>query len=176
MTMVRMPYTVRRIGPDDWHDFKTFRLEALQAAPEAFGSTYAAEVVFDDAAWKDKAVRLAESAEAALLVAVDSVGGWVGMMAVYAGQREHPNAVLASVYVRRAVRGGDVARRLHDAALEFARSTPAEGYLLEVRTVNERASRFYEREGWIATGPAVVDHLDTRYMFVTMRHAAFRST
>lgn len=46
--------TVRSITAGDWRDYRNMRLRALRDSPDAFGSTYAAEAVRTDDAWKSR--------------------------------------------------------------------------------------------------------------------------
>lgn len=71
-------------------------------------------------------------------------------------------------------RGTDVATRLNDACVAFARTTDAEDLVLHVRDDNVRARRFYERNGWVLTGDSVPDEKDAGHLLVEMRHTAFR--
>lgn len=45
--------TVRRVGPDEWAVWRELRLAALADAPDAFGSSLAAEQDYDEATWRD---------------------------------------------------------------------------------------------------------------------------
>lgn len=45
---------VRVLTPDDVEAYRTIRLEALQADPGAFGSTYEREAEFDTQDWLDR--------------------------------------------------------------------------------------------------------------------------
>ena len=43
---------IARLGPDDWPELKTIRLEALQREPAAYSSTYAESVHRPDEDWR----------------------------------------------------------------------------------------------------------------------------
>jgi RimJ/RimL family protein N-acetyltransferase len=71
-------------------------------------------------------------------------------------------------------RGTDVAARLNDACVDFARTTGVRDLILHVRDDNVRARRFYERNGWVLTGRSEPDEKAPGHTLDEMRHAAFR--
>ena len=46
--------TVRSITAGDWREYRNIRLRALRDSPDAFGSSYEAEAVRNDDAWKSR--------------------------------------------------------------------------------------------------------------------------
>jgi RimJ/RimL family protein N-acetyltransferase len=87
------------------------------------------------------------------IVAADDISGaFAGMWGVIPYLKYPDSALVIGVFVAAAARGTDVATRLHDASLEFARTTAANHLLLHVRDDNAGARRFYERNGWFGDG------------------------
>lgn len=67
---------------------------------------------------------------------------------------EAGSAVLRALYVQSNAWGSGVGRALHAATLERLREAGFGEARLQVIHGNERARRFYEREGWTVSGPA----------------------
>jgi RimJ/RimL family protein N-acetyltransferase len=145
---------VRRVTPADGAVLRDVRLLALQDAPSAFGSTYAAEVTRSDAEWDDRAASGAAGADrftALALVGDECVGLAGGFRNDDDGH--HADIDLVSMWVGAAYRGSGVAERLVDAVLDWARDeAQAQVVGLWVTRGNDRAQRFYEREGFVETG------------------------
>ena len=59
------PVEIAGLAADDWAALRDVRLHALRDAPTAFGSSYEAESVLDDAGWRDKARRWTDPNHAA---------------------------------------------------------------------------------------------------------------
>ena len=69
---------------------------------------------------------------------------------------QDPNAVeIERIYVRRAFQGRSVGQALYDHALALARSRQAQFVWLGVWEKNDRAIRFYERNGFVPFGTHV---------------------
>lgn len=49
--------SVRRLGEDDWQEYRAVRLAALSESPEAFVATLADEEGFEEQAWRDRMTR-----------------------------------------------------------------------------------------------------------------------
>jgi len=47
-----MTTELRFLEPDDWETWRDFRLRSLADSPDAYGSTYEREVVYDETAWR----------------------------------------------------------------------------------------------------------------------------
>lgn len=45
---------IEQITPDNWREYKEIRLKSLQGDPQAFGSTYEAELQFSEEKWKER--------------------------------------------------------------------------------------------------------------------------
>lgn len=140
MTAIRAP------RPDEWELWKALRLRALRDTPLAFLETIQRAEAYDDELWRS---RVAPSPVRRSVVAIADDGTWVGQMVVLL---EPPPPTLVSVYVDARHRGDGTAERLLDAVTVQLREVGATSLRLQVGEGNERARRFYERMGFVATG------------------------
>lgn len=140
---------IRLLTPADARLYREIRLEALQAAPEAFGSTYELERTYTAEQFAD------------LLGRSDVFGAFRGSellgMAGYRTQvgpkREH-KGFLWGMYVRAAARGLGVGKLLVEAVLAHARQR-VELVQLSVVSDNETAQRLYRSCGFVVYGHEV---------------------
>jgi ribosomal protein S18 acetylase RimI-like enzyme len=134
--------SVRLLGPDDAALFRSIRLEALEQAPEAFGSS-----LEDEAArpldWFGERLAAAAVFGAFVGPALSGIAGFYQQ----AGAKARHKGMLWGVYVRPAARGHGVARRLTEAVIDHARGR-VEILQLTVVTSNERARRLYAHLGF----------------------------
>lgn len=139
-----------RLHPDEWPDYKALRLEALRSEPQAFSSTYAAQVQHPDAFWRGRL----ESAQAG--------GGWllfakaparlVGMIGAFV-EGDPGVAHIVSVYVTPAFRRQGVAKLLMAAMLDDLRQTSVITIArLGVNVTQRAAVRLYESFGFQPVG------------------------
>ncbi|GAA2379938.1 GNAT family N-acetyltransferase [Dactylosporangium salmoneum] len=156
-----MTISVRRLGPEDWREWRDVRLAALADAPEAFGSSLAREGAYDEAEWR--AWLRPERGLKALAGGDGIIGAWV--------PEDRGGAVeLYSMWVRPDARGRGIADALLAEALGWAEQEGRERVELWVIDGNDRARRLYERHGFRATGhtqphprdPEVLEHLMSR--------------
>ncbi|KAB7833688.1 GNAT family N-acetyltransferase [Streptomyces mobaraensis] len=135
--------TVRPLHPDEWRLYRSVRLAALADAPEAFGSTWAAEHAFTERKWRERLARrntfLAERDDAPC-----------GLTSVLL--TDPRAAELVSFWVAPTARGSGAADLLLDAALGHAAAHARTELRLWVAAGNDRAERFYRRRGFTRTG------------------------
>ncbi|HKW70341.1 MAG TPA: GNAT family N-acetyltransferase [Candidatus Dormibacteraeota bacterium] len=135
---------MRRLKPEDWQLYRRIRLAALQEAPYAFGSTYAAEAGRPERSWRrtldDRARFLAE---------VDGVVAGTAS----GGEGDSPAvAALTAMWVDPRFRRRGVGEVLVMAVMEWAKSNRYSKLLLWVTDGNNNAERLYERNGFARTG------------------------
>jgi GNAT superfamily N-acetyltransferase len=138
---------VREVIAGDWEAFRDIRLEALRAAPEAFGSTFAREATFAEADWQRRITRrgnfLAYLPEASATEPVGLVGAF----------EEDPGIFeLVSMYVRPQARGRGVGEALIATVIDWAADRNAKSVHLWVTEANKPARLLYERCGFTLTG------------------------
>lgn len=137
---------VRRLMPADAGLFREIRLEALQQAPEAFGSTFEQEGSQSLARFEEV---LAQADVFGAFRDADLIGmaGFRG----HTGAKQAHKGSLWGMYVRASARGTGVARPLVEAVLAHARDR-VELVQLTVVKENEAAQRLYRRCGFVAYG------------------------
>jgi GNAT superfamily N-acetyltransferase len=135
--------SVRATTLDDWQAMREIRLQALRDAPDAFASTYAREITFEEPEWHRRATR-----DGSFLAYLRD-GELAGLAG---GFEEEPGVVeLVSMFVRPQARGHRVGEALVDAVAAWARSKDAKSVHLWVTETNKPAIRLYERCGFTAT-------------------------
>jgi ribosomal protein S18 acetylase RimI-like enzyme len=135
---------VQRTTREQWQALKQLRLQALEDAPTAFGSTLAREHALDDSEWQ----RRADGDSWLALVG----GRAVGMVAVVPDDVSEHACQLVGMWVAPDFRGTGVAAALLEVACARARERGAEQVALWVADGNDRARRAYEQYGFTATG------------------------
>jgi ribosomal protein S18 acetylase RimI-like enzyme len=141
-----MALPIRRVAADQWRELRALRLEALEAAPDAFGEPFAEAAQRPDDYWQAKASRDALSPASALFVALDP---WrerlVGMAGAYIADTDDEIAWIFSVYVTPAYRGtaGGVGEPVMNATVEWLRGTGVQAVRLKVYQDNARAVALY---------------------------------
>lgn len=125
----------RRLGPDDWADFREIRLRSLADSPDAFGSTLEREQGFSEADWRQRLSVPVYVVDDPRPVAIGGTFDNHGTLHVW-GMWTDPDH-----------RGHGHARALLDALIPA--DTPAQ---LDVNVSNGGARTAYERYGFVGTG------------------------
>lgn len=140
--------TVRALTEDEWADFRSVRLAALQESPDAFVASYEEEAAFDEDFWR---LRIRRSRR---LIA-EQDGEAVGVVSV--GQEANPDAdgdphaELFGLWVHPSLRGKGVATQLVQAGCEAATSDGNTHLNYWVGTDNGRAVAFASSFGFRPT-------------------------
>jgi RimJ/RimL family protein N-acetyltransferase len=146
--------TIRRLAEGDWELLREVRLASLAESPAAFGSTYARELEFDEAEWRQRA------ANNGWFVASDD-NRVTGIVAGYhddsspADQRH-----LVAMWVAPEARGSGIAAELVEAVMIWAGEDGASEVTPGVADGNERARALYLNCGFVATGERFPLHSD----------------
>ncbi len=143
----------RRATPGDLALVRDVRLRALAEAPEAFDSTHAGALAWDDQRWR----RWIEEGVTFLLPGPDRAMGLVRGVPDPARPR---SPFLMSLWLDPALRGTGAGDRLVGAVLRWARDAGAREVVLHVDKRDARARRFYERNGFRVTGAELARERD----------------
>jgi GNAT superfamily N-acetyltransferase len=130
---------------------KRVRLAALEDAPAAFGSTYAAEANRPEVEWVDRAVAGSEGSDRATFFALLN-GEVVGLVGGCRDEPSSPIVELVSMWVAPHVRHQGVGGALVAAVTEWAVGTNALSIALWVTRGNTAAETLYYSMGFVATG------------------------
>lgn len=136
---------MRHPTPAEWRTVREVRLRALEDAPEAFASSFAEEVDRPEAWWIEGMTKLA-------WFVAESDDAVVG---VVAGMPVGDHVEVISMWVAPSHRGTGAADALLSAVVEWAAAQGKAGLCLALASDNDRARHFYERGGFVATGPGV---------------------
>lgn len=139
---------IRRIGPDEWVLLRRLRLEALQEAPAAFGSTYEQELAFDEERWRS---RLETSAYFVAEFDHEVVGMVCAVRLAEPDDERPPTMELVSMWVAPGQRRRGTGALLVDAVLGYARSEGEPVVGLWVAKGNEVAEALYRSAGFERT-------------------------
>jgi ribosomal protein S18 acetylase RimI-like enzyme len=138
--------TVRTLGDDEWEQYRSVRLTALEESPEAFVATHDEEEAEPEEFWRarmERSVRLLAEREGEA-VGVASVGP--------AGEDEPSAAQLFGLWVAPEARGTGVATELVRAGAKVAADEGRTHLLYWVGTENGRAVAFASGYGFRPTG------------------------
>jgi predicted GNAT family acetyltransferase len=127
--------TLRRLGPDDWEQFRAIRLASLAESPDAFGSSLERERAFGEDDWRQRVSSAVFVVDDPDPVAVGGLFDDDGIGRVW-GMWTDPGH-----------RGRGHARRILDAVTPLMPQVQ-----LHVNFGNAAARTAYERYGFVGTG------------------------
>lgn len=136
--------TVRALSEEEWDEFRSVRLAALQESPEAFVANYDEEAEYEEDFWR---LRMRRSQR--LLAERD--GEAVGVVSVGEVDGEDSISELFGLWVTPALRGKGVASKLVRAGAEHARKGGSTHLNYWVGTDNGRAVAFASGFGFRPT-------------------------
>jgi ribosomal protein S18 acetylase RimI-like enzyme len=163
---------IRRFGPHEWPAYRTLRLRSLADAPDAFGSSLAAEEAWRPELWMARLTAAdvsgrdcplvatsAESAESATSAESDKAdkadkadGAMLGLLWAKCDAEDAGIVNLFQMWVAPEARGRGVAAALLDEAVAWARSIGARLVQLGVVCDNRAAVQLYTRAGFCKVG------------------------
>ncbi len=143
--------SVRPISPHEWQKYRDIRLQALQDAPDAFGSTWAAEAAQADDHWSARIAAAAASGTDRALFAVNGEAV-CGLVWCKLSVMEPSVADIYQMWVAPTARGLGAGRVLLDQALAWAKSCGTQRVRLGVTVADSPAMRLYQSHGFAPVG------------------------
>lgn len=142
---------IRNFHPDEWQAYRAIRLRALADAPDAFGSTLAAEQALALETWSTRLAKSAVSGiDHALVAELDGQAVGLAWAKVDANDAQLVN--LFQMWVAPDVRGQGAGAALLNEAVRWARARGAAALQLGVNCSNAAALRLYEGAGFVDAG------------------------
>ncbi|MBQ5949821.1 GNAT family N-acetyltransferase [Massilia sp. ST3] len=142
---------IRRFQAHEWPAYRAIRLRSLGDAPDAFGSTLAAEQAYPDDTWSGRLAR-SEVSGIDCPLAAELDGQLVGLAWAKVDGDDPLLVNLFQMWVAPEARGRRVAAALLDAAIAWARGRGARAMRLGVECGNAAALALYERAGFRDAG------------------------
>ena len=167
--------TLRALVPDEWPTYRALRLAALRDAPNAFGSTLAAEQERLPEQWRDRLARAQTSGADLPLVAVVQ-GQAVGLLWAKVDASDARLVHLFQMWVAPEARGQGLGKALLAHAIAWARSVGARCVQLGVTSGDTPAARLYASAGFHAVGAEAALRECWGLRARTMRRALVAST
>ena len=137
---------ITRLDEDRWQDYRALRLEALQEATIAFGSSYEEEMFLSEDAWKKRMKN-------ALFAVVE--GNPAGILVLVFNHRAKTKhiAEIFSFYVKKDYRGTGIGKLLMETTLaEIGGQKDVIKVRLSVNPEQEAAMRLYRKYGFKTVG------------------------
>jgi predicted GNAT family acetyltransferase len=126
---------LRRLGPEDWEEFRDIRLRSLADSPDAFGSTLEREETFTEDDWRRRLTGPVYVVDDPRPVAIGGIFDTDGTPHVW------------GMWTEPAHRGRGHSRTILDALIPVGTSAQ-----LDVNVANADARAAYERYGFVGTG------------------------
>lgn len=146
-------FLIRRLEAHEWPQYRVIRLRSLADAPDAFGSTLAAEQALAADTWSARLARAAVSGRDYPIVA-ERANQMVGLMWAKFDADDGALVNLFQVWVAPESRGHGVAARMLREVIGWAKAQQARSVHLDVTCGDSAAMRLYQREGFRPAGAA----------------------
>lgn len=140
---ITLGYSLQRILPAKWVDYKAIRLEALKSNPDMFGSNYIKESVYTERHWT---TLLEENSRG--IFGLYQQGAIVGLTAV-AVKKERPlEAICYATYINKEHRGKGLTQLFFPVRIEWARQYGCHKITVSHRSGNEASQAAIKRFGF----------------------------
>jgi GNAT superfamily N-acetyltransferase len=148
---------IRRLAAREWPAYRALRLRSLLDAPDAFGSSHAAEEAWAHELWMARLSAASVSGRDCPLVAEAEAepgteGAMLGLLWAKCDAADAGIVNLFQMWVTPEARGLGVASALLDEAVAWARTIGAHLVQLGVVTGNQSALQLYLRHAFSKTG------------------------
>lgn len=165
---MQKPYIIRTLDAHEWPKYRDIRLRALADAPDAFGSSLAAEQDRTPDEWAARLFAAVDSDQNHLLIA-ELAGAAQGLLWARLDAGNSAVVNIFQMWVAPESRGHGIAAALLHEALIWARSRNARVVQLGVTCGDTPAMRLYLRAGFQAFGTPEPLRLGSSVLAQSMR-------
>ncbi|MFD2555535.1 GNAT family N-acetyltransferase [Sphingobacterium tabacisoli] len=144
-------YSLKRMLPSDWEDYKAIRLEALYTDPDKFGSNYQKEAAYSDSDWYS----LLENKNRAIF-GLYCQGILVGLTGVALYNGDYSKALLFSSFMKEEHRGKGLSKLFYEERIAWAKQNGCTAILVSHRAGNEISKAANQRFGFRYTHSELV--------------------
>lgn len=144
--MENTAYTLQRLIPAQWEEYKSIRLEALKTNPEMFGSNYAKEVAYSQNDW----LSFLENDSRAMF-ALYHDKSLVGLSGVTLKKDDATTAVLFASFIKLSHRGNGLSKLFYQVRIDWARQKKCGSLIVSHRAGNELSKAANQRFGFTYT-------------------------
>lgn len=139
-------YTLRRLLPVEWKEYKSIRLEALQTNPDMFGSNYLKEAAYSQNEW----VALLENDARAIFALYDN-DLLIGLTGVALKKEDTTTAILFASFIKKQYRGKGLSELFYQARIDWALYKKCKSIVVSHRAGNDISKAANQRFGFIYT-------------------------
>lgn len=136
-------YSLHRLLPSQWEDYKLIRLEALQTNPDMFGSNYLKEAAYSQNDW----VSFLENDKRAIF-ALYHMESLIGLTGVTLDKDDTTTAVLFASFIKPLYRGNGLTKLFYQARIDWAKSKNCASITVSHRAGNHISKAANQRFGF----------------------------
>jgi RimJ/RimL family protein N-acetyltransferase len=139
-------YSLQRLLPSKWQEYKSIRLEALQTNPEMFGSNYLKEAAYSQNDW----VSFLEDDTRAMFALYDKKS-LIGLTGVTLKKEDATTAILFASFIKPSYRNNGLSELFYQARIDWARNKKCSSVIVSHRAGNEASKAANQRFGFKLT-------------------------
>jgi len=136
-------YSLQRLLPFKWEEYKSIRLEALQTNAEMFGSNYVKEAAYSQNDW----VSFLEDDTRAMFALYDKES-LIGLTGVTLKKEDATTAILFASFIKPSYRNKGLSELFYQARIEWARQKKCNSIIVSHRAGNEVSKAAIQRFGF----------------------------
>lgn len=136
-------YSLQRMLPSQWEEYKLIRLEALKTNPEMFGSNYAKEILYDENDWTS----LLENDSRAMFALYDAKL-LVGLSGITLKKDDATTAIMFASFIKLPYRRKGLSKLFYKARIDWARQKKCKLIIVSHRVGNTSSKAANEQFGF----------------------------
>lgn len=124
-------YSLQRMSPSEWREYKSIRLYALKTNPEMFGSNYAKEFLYNKNDWKSF---LGHDSRA--MFGLYHAKLLVGLSGITLKKDDATTAIMFASFIKLPHRGNGLSKLFYQARIDWARQKKCKSIIVSHRVGN----------------------------------------